>query len=245
MDSASSFDNKIVLITGAARGIGKATAIEFAKKNAKVIAVSRTKNDLLELQSQFPKNIEVWDFDITGDEFFAKMESLDRLDICINNAGVNKPKLIEDVDDATLDLMLDLNIRTTFRTSKIAVKLMKKINQGVIINVTSQMGHVGSPSRTVYCLTKHAVEGLTKALAVEVAPSNIRVCSIAPTFADTPMTKPMFKDENFKNFVYGMIPMKKLVDVQDIVDGILYLCSPKAKMITGTSLLIDGGWTAH
>mgnify|MGYP001241522142 FL=1 len=225
--------------------VGLPLAIEFAKNNARVIAVSRTKNDLLELQSQFPKNIEVWNFDITGDEFFAKMESLDRLDICINNAGVNKPKLIEDVDDATLDLMLDLNIRATFRTSKIAVKLMKKINQGVIINVTSQMGHVGSPSRTVYCLTKHAIEGLTKALAVEVAPSNIRVCSIAPTFADTPMTKPMFKDENFKNFVYGMIHMKKLVDVQDIVDGILYLCSPKAKMITGTSLLIDGGWTAQ
>jgi NAD(P)-dependent dehydrogenase (short-subunit alcohol dehydrogenase family) len=245
MDSSSSFQNKVVLITGAARGIGKATAIEFAKKNAHVIAVSRTKDDLLELQKQYPNNIEVWAFDITGDEFYAKMESLDRLDICINNAGVNQPKFIEDVDDATLDLMLDLNVRATFRTSKFAVKLMKKNNQGVIINVTSQMGHVGSPKRTVYCLTKHAIEGLTKALAVEVASSNIRVCSIAPTFADTPMTKPMFENEEFKNFVYGMIPLKKLVDVQDIVDGILYLSSPQAKMITGTSLLIDGGWTAH
>lgn len=245
MDSSSSFQNKVVLITGAARGIGKATAIEFAKKNAHVIAVSRTKDDLLELQKQYPNNIEVWAFDITGDEFYTKMESLDRLDICINNAGVNRPKFIEDVDDATLDLMLDLNVRATFRTSKFAVKLMKKNNQGVIINVTSQMGHVGSPKRTVYCLTKHAIEGLTKALAVEVASSNIRVCSIAPTFADTPMTKPMFENEEFKNFVYGMIPLKKLVDVQDIVDGILYLSSPQAKMVTGTSLLIDGGWTAH
>jgi NAD(P)-dependent dehydrogenase (short-subunit alcohol dehydrogenase family) len=245
MDSSSSFQNKVVLITGAARGIGKATAIGFAKKSAHVIAVSRTKNDLLELQKQYPNNIEIWDFDITGDEFFEKMESLDKLDICINNAGVNRPKFIEDVDDDTLDLMLDLNVRATFRTSKYAVKLMKKKNQGVIINVTSQMGHVGSPTRTVYCLTKHAIEGLTKALAVEVASSNIRVCSIAPTFADTPMTKPMFENEEFKNFVYGMIPLKKLVDVQDIVDGILYLSSPQAKMITGTSLLIDGGWTAH
>jgi NAD(P)-dependent dehydrogenase (short-subunit alcohol dehydrogenase family) len=245
MDSSSSFQNKVVLITGAARGIGKATAIGFAKKNAHVIAVSRTKNDLLELQKQYPNNIEIWDFDITGDEFFEKMKSLDRLDICVNNAGVNRPKFIEDVDDDTLDLMLDLNVRATFRTSKYAVKLMKKKNQGVIINVTSQMGHVGSPTRTVYCLTKHAIEGLTKALAVEVASSNIRVCSIAPTFADTPMTKPMFENEEFKNFVYGMIPLKKLVDVQDIVDGILYLSSPQAKMITGTSLLIDGGWTAH
>jgi NAD(P)-dependent dehydrogenase (short-subunit alcohol dehydrogenase family) len=245
MDSSSSFKDKIVLITGAARGIGRATAIEFAKQEAKVIAVSRTENDLNDLQKEYPGNIEIWPFDITGDDFFKEMSTLKKLDICINNAGINRPKLIEDVDDETLDLMLNLNVRATFRTSKHAVKIMKNNNQGVIINVTSQMGHIGSPTRTVYCLTKHAVEGLTKALAVEVAPSNIRVCSIAPTFADTPMTKPMFEDEKFKNFVYGMIPMKKLVDVQDIVDGILYLCSPQAKMITGTSLLIDGGWTAH
>jgi len=245
MNSSSSFKDKIVLITGAARGIGRATALEFAKQDAKVIAVSRTENDLNDLQKEYPNNIEIWPFDITGDAFFKEMSTLKKLDVCINNAGINRPKLIEDVDDETLDLMLNLNVRATFRTSKHAVKIMKNNNKGVIINVTSQMGHIGSPTRTVYCLTKHAVEGLTKALAVEVAPSNIRVCSIAPTFADTPMTKPMFEDEKFKNFVYGMIPMKKLVDVQDIVDGILYLCSPQAKMITGTSLLIDGGWTAH
>ena len=245
MNSSSSFKDKIVLITGAARGIGRATALEFAKQDAKVIAVSRTENDLNNLQKEYPNNIDIWPFDITGDAFFKEMSTLKKLDVCINNAGINRPKLIEDVDDETLDLMLNLNVRATFRTSKHAVKIMKNNNQGVIINVTSQMGHIGSPTRTVYCLTKHAVEGLTKALAVEVAPSNIRVCSIAPTFADTPMTKPMFEDEKFKNFVYGMIPMKKLVDVQDIVDGILYLCSPQAKMITGTSLLIDGGWTAH
>jgi NAD(P)-dependent dehydrogenase (short-subunit alcohol dehydrogenase family) len=245
MNSSSSFKDKIVLITGAARGIGRATALEFAKQDAKVIAVSRTENDLNDLQKEYPNNIEIWPFDITGDAFFKEMSTLKKLDVCINNAGINRPKLIEDVDDETLDLMLNLNVRATFRTSKHAVKIMKNNNSGVIINVTSQMGHIGSPTRTVYCLTKHAVEGLTKALAVEVAPSNIRVCSIAPTFADTPMTKPMFEDEKFKNFVYGMIPMKKLVDVQDIVDGILYLCSPQAKMITGTSLLIDGGWTAH
>ena len=126
MDSVSPFENKVVLITGAARGIGRATAIEFAKNNAKVSAVSRTRDDLIKLQKQFPEYIEIWDFDITGDEFIKKMGSLERLDVCINNAGVNRPKLIEDVDDATLDLMIDLNIRATFRTSKAAVKLMKK-----------------------------------------------------------------------------------------------------------------------
>lgn len=191
MNSSSSFKDKIVLITGAARGIGRATALEFAKQDAKVIAVSRTENDLNDLQKEYPNNIDIWPFDITGDAFFKEMSTLKKLDVCINNAGINRPKLIEDVDDETLDLMLNLNVRATFRTSKHAVKIMKNNNQGVIINVTSQMGHIGSPTRTVYCLTKHAVEGLTKALAVEVAPSNIRVCSIAPTFADTPMTKPI------------------------------------------------------
>ena len=159
MNSSSSFKDKIVLITGAARGIGRATAIEFAKQDAKVIAVSRTENDLNDLQKEYPNNIEIWPFDITGDAFFKEMSTLKKLDVCINNAGINRPKLIEDVDDETLDLMLNLNVKATFRTSKHAVKIMKNNDQGVIINVTSQMGHIGSPTRTVYCLTKHAVEG--------------------------------------------------------------------------------------
>jgi NADP-dependent 3-hydroxy acid dehydrogenase YdfG len=129
MNSSSSFKDKIVLITGAARGIGRATAIEFAKQEAKVIAVSRTENDLNDLQKEYPGNIEIWPFDITGDDFFKEMSTLKKLDICINNAGINRPKLIEDVDDETLDLMLNLNVRATFRTSKHAVKIMKILKQ--------------------------------------------------------------------------------------------------------------------
>ena len=136
MNSSSSFKDKIVLITGAARGIGRATALEFAKQDAKVIAVSRTENDLNDLQKEYPNNIEIWPFDITGDAFFKEMSTLKKLDVCINNAGINRPKLIEDVDDETLDLMLNLNVRATFRTSKHAVKIMKNNNQVVIINVT-------------------------------------------------------------------------------------------------------------
>ena len=244
MDSSSSFQNKVVLITGAARGIGKATAIEFAKKNAHVIAVSRTKDDLLELQKQYPNNIEVWAFDITGDEFYAKMESLDRLDICINNAGVNQPKFIEDVDDATLDLMLDLNVRATFRTSKFAVKLMKKNNQGVIINVTSQMGHVGGPIRSVYNMNKWGLEGLTKGMSIDLAKYNIRVNTVCPTFVITPMTKKFLKNKKFKKETLNNIPLGRFAELSEIASSVVFLASDAASMITGTSLLVDGGWTA-
>jgi NAD(P)-dependent dehydrogenase (short-subunit alcohol dehydrogenase family) len=240
------FEGKTVLITGASRGIGKAAALAFSKYKANVIAVSRTEEDLILLQKEAPSKIELWVEDVTKDSFYKRISNLKKIDICINNAGMNKPKFIEDVDDETLDMMLNLNIRSIYKTSQAVTNVMKKEPRGgMILNITSQMGHVGSPKRSVYCLTKHAIEGLTKALAVELAKYNIRVCSIAPTFADTPMTKPMFEDKEFREFVYSMIPLKKLVEVDDIVAGIIFLSSPSAKMITGTSLVIDGGWTAH
>jgi NAD(P)-dependent dehydrogenase (short-subunit alcohol dehydrogenase family) len=240
------FEGKTVLITGASRGIGKAAALAFSKYKANVIAVSRTEEDLILLQKEAPSKIELWVEDVTKDSFYKRISNLKKIDICINNAGMNKPKFIEDVDDETLDMMLNLNIRSIYKTSQAVTNVMKKEPRGgMILNITSPMGHVGSPKRSVYCLTKHAIEGLTKALAVELAKYNIRVCSIAPTFADTPMTKPMFEDKEFREFVYSMIPLKKLVEVDDIVAGIIFLSSPSAKMITGTSLVIDGGWTAH
>jgi NAD(P)-dependent dehydrogenase (short-subunit alcohol dehydrogenase family) len=114
---------------------------------------------------------------------------------------------------------------------------------GSVVNITSQMGHIGSPDRTVYCMTKHAIEGLTKAMAVELAPQNIRVNSVAPTFVETPLTRPMLEDPKFMGFVKDMIPMGRIASVDDVADAVLYLCS--AKMITGHSLLVDGGWTAR
>jgi NAD(P)-dependent dehydrogenase (short-subunit alcohol dehydrogenase family) len=116
---------------------------------------------------------------------------------------------------------------------------------GVIVNMSSQMGHVGSPKRTVYCMTKHAVEGLTKAMAVELAPAGIRVVSIAPTFVVTPMTAGMFQDAEFKKFVYDMVPMGELPVPEDIAQAIVFLASPAARFITGDSLRVDGGWTAR
>jgi len=113
------------------------------------------------------------------------------------------------------------------------------------VQMSSQMGHVGSPGRAVYCMTKHAIEGLTKAMAVELAPEGIRVNAVAPTFVETPLTRPMLEDPEFRDFVYGMIPMKKLATVEDVVAAVLYLVSPGAGSVTGHSLKVDGGWTAQ
>ena len=147
---------------------------------------------------------------------------------------------------ADLDFVIDLNIRAAFRVAQAAARAMVAANAaGSIINMSSQMGHVGSPKRTVYCMTKHAIEGLTKAMAVELATNNIRVNAVAPTFVETPLTKPMLDDPEFRDFVLGMIPMGRLAQVEDVVAAVLYLASPDAGMVTGHSLLVDGGWTAR
>jgi NAD(P)-dependent dehydrogenase (short-subunit alcohol dehydrogenase family) len=247
MPSLAPYDltGQIALVTGAGRGLGRAAALALSGCGATVIAVSRTRSDLETLAAEAAGPVEVWVNDVTQNAFYDRVAGLDRLDICVNNAGTNRPMPIDEVDDETLDLMLGLNVRAAFKTAQAATIAMKKRKSGVIINMSSQMGHVGSPRRTVYCLTKHALEGLTRAMAVELAPFGIRVCSVAPTFADTPMTRPMFENREFHDFVFAMIPMKKLASPEDIAAAIVFLASPAAAMITGDSLRIDGGWTAH
>ena len=153
---------------------------------------------------------------------------------------------MSDVPGDVLDLLLDLNVRASFLTAQAAVRSMKRrAVPGSIVNMTSQMGHVGSPGRTVYCMTKHALEGLTKAMAVELAPAGIRVNSVAPTFVETPMTLPMLEDPAFRSRVLGSIPLGRLATTQEVAAAVLYLVSPASAMVTGTSLLVDGGWTAQ
>jgi NAD(P)-dependent dehydrogenase (short-subunit alcohol dehydrogenase family) len=122
---------------------------------------------------------------------------------------------------------------------------MTRQRSGAIVNMSSQMGHVGSPRRTVYCLTKHAIEGLTKAMAVELAPIGIRVNSVAPTFIETPLTAPMLADEAFRRFVFDRIPMGRLGKPEEVAGAVVFLLSDQASLITGASLLTDGGWTAQ
>jgi NAD(P)-dependent dehydrogenase (short-subunit alcohol dehydrogenase family) len=145
-----------------------------------------------------------------------------------------------------LDTMLSLNVRAAYLAAQGAVRAMQRCgNGGVILNITSQMGHVGSTRRTVYCMTKHALEGLTKAMAVELAPDNIRVNAIAPTFIETPLTKPMLDDPTFQDFVLSRIPLGRIGQPDDVAAAVVYLASPAASMVTGTSLIVDGGWTAQ
>ncbi|MPT22135.1 MAG: SDR family oxidoreductase [Starkeya sp.] len=234
---------KTALVTGAGRGIGRATALALAKAGAKVIAVARTQADLDELAQEGGGRIEAWAADVRDAGLLTRIEAIRDLDILVNNAGGNRPKLMVDVDDETLDWMIDLNIRSVYRVARAAARAMGQ--GGVIVNMSSQMGHVGSPKRTVYCMTKHAVEGLTKAMAVELAPRGIRVVAIAPTFVMTPMTHGMFEDAEFRRFVYDMVPLNELPTPEDIAEGILFLVSPGARFITGDSLRVDGGWTAR
>lgn len=236
-------DGKTAVVTGAGRGIGRATALALAGAGAHVVAVARTQADLDQLAREGEGRIEPLAADVRDEDFLARIEAMGDLDILVNNAGGNRPKMMVDVDDETLDWMIDLNIRSVYRVARAATRAMGE--GGVIVNMSSQMGHVGSPSRTVYCMTKHAVEGLTKAMAVELAPRGIRVVSIAPTFVVTPMTQGMFEDAEFKRFVYDMVPMNDLPVPEDIAQSILFLVSPGARFITGDSLRVDGGWTAR
>jgi NAD(P)-dependent dehydrogenase (short-subunit alcohol dehydrogenase family) len=239
------FDGRLSLVTGAGRGIGRACALALARAGSDVIAVARTEEDLRSLQAEAGGRIHGWREDVTSEAFYERLERLERLDILVNNAGTNRPLAIEAVDPATLDRMLTLNVRAVYRTSQSAVRVMLRAGGGCIVHMSSQMGHVGAPGRTVYCMTKHAVEGLTKAMAVELAPRAIRVNSVAPTFIETELTRPMFADAEFRRSVLDSIPMGKLGSVDDVVGAVLYLCSRGASMVTGHSLVVDGGWTAR
>ncbi len=235
---------KTALITGAGRGIGRACAAAFAAAGAQVIAVARTETDLQSLSADYPESIENWVNDVTKDSFYKRIEALTKLDVLINNAGTNQPEPFVDVDTQTLNLVVDLNVRAMFQTAQSVARVMIKAGSGSIINMSSQMGHVGSPNRSVYCMTKHAVEGLTKAMAVELAPLGVRVNALAPTFIETPMTRSMLDDPGFKEFVQRMIPLGRVGQPNDVAVAALYLASDASAMVTGHSLRIDGGWTA-
>ena len=237
-------NDQLALVTGAGRGIGRACAEGLATAGARVIAVARSKEDLASVAAHSSGRIDVICADVTDKEFIERVTEIQGLSILVNNAGGNRPQAFVDVDRDSLDFMIELNIRAAFNVAQASAKAM--LAQGIagsIINMSSQMGHIGSPNRTVYCMSKHAIEGLTKAMAVELAPNGIRVNAVAPTFVDTPLTKPMLEDPEFKEFVFGMIPLQKLASYEDVVDAVLYLVS--AGMVTGHSLRVDGGWTAR
>ena len=241
---AVDFTGQIALVTGAGKGLGWASALSLAEAGAHVIGVSRTETDLKALQSHYPGRVEYWIEDVLEDGLYDRIESLDKLDIFVACAGSNKPLPITELSLTDINWLLDLNVRAIFRGSQSVARVMLKNESGSIVIMSSQMGHIGFPNRTLYCTTKHAVEGLTKALAVELAPKGIRVNSVAPTFIDTPLTRPMFEDEEFKQTVLDNIAMGHLGSLEDVASAVVFLASSSAAMITGHSLKVDGGWTA-
>lgn len=236
-------DGKVALITGASRGIGRAITERLHADGATVIPVARASEDFEALTASFADRCTPWVGDASSTALLTWIDQQPRIDILVNNVGMNDPKPMAEVSDAVLDRMIDLNVRTTYRVSRHAVARMGE--GGRVINITSQMGHVGSPRRTVYCMTKHAMEGLTKAMAVELAPEGIRVNSVAPTFIETPMTAPMLADPEFAAFVTRMIPLGRTGAPEDVAHAVAFLAGPGGAMITGTSLRVDGGWTAQ
>ena len=242
-------DGKTALVTGAGRGIGRAVSLALATAGAELILVSRTRSQLEEVAHEIAQRgstARVLPFDVTDTTAMRIVfAGLDRLDILVNNAGLNRPQAFLEVDEATLDLLLGLNVRAAFLVAQAAARLMVSRGSGVIINMSSQMGHVGSElNRTVYVMTKHAVEGLTKAMAVELAPKGVRVVSVAPTFVQTPLTKPFFDDPETRKWILDRIPLGRAGTVEDVAQAVVFLASPAASLVTGSSLLVDGGWTA-
>jgi len=242
-------DGKIALVTGAGRGLGRGIALALARSGATVLLNSRSVAELEAVAGEIAAAggaARIIPFDVTDTTTMrAAFAGIERLDILVNNAGINRPQPFLEVDEATLDRLIGLNVRALFLTAQAGARKMLGHGGGVIINMSSQMGHVGSElNRTVYVMTKHAVEGLTKAMAVELAPKGVRVVSIAPTFIVTPLTKPFFDDPSFSKWTHDRIPLGRLGTIYEVANAVVFLASPAAGLVTGSSLLVDGGWTA-
>jgi len=237
---------RVALITGASRGIGEACAEAMVESGARVIAVARSEEGLESLADRLGDSVEIWVEDVNDRSFRERVEKLDQLDILFNNAGTNSPQPFVDIPEDVLDEMIRLNVRALFLAAQSAARVMLRAgNGGSIINMSSQMGHIGAPNRTAYCMTKHAVEGLTKAMGVELAPQGIRVNTVAPTFIETPMTVPMLEDEAFKQWALDCIPMGRIGQLREVVAAVMFLASSDSSLMTGSSLKVDGGWTAR
>ena len=246
--------NKTALVTGAGKGIGKACAIALAQAGAKVIIISRTKSDLDKVSKIIKKtrgSSKSFVCDVTNTKKFNSIvNSLNKLDILVNNAGSNRPEHFIKVKKENMDYLVNLNLKACFNIAQICTKKMletknrKKIG-GSIINMSSQMGKVGGPSRSVYNMTKFGLEGLTRGMAIDLAKNNIRVNTVCPTFVLTPMVKSFFKNLKFKKQMVQNIPLGKVAEESDIATAVAFLAADSSSMITGTSLVVDGGWTAQ
>lgn len=247
-----SLQGRVALVTGAGRGLGRACALELAALGARVLLVARTQAELDDARAEIAYDggsAATFAADLTVEEqataAVAAARRLGEATICVNAAGTNRPGAARDYPVADWDALFAVNVRATFLVCRaFGDALLSTAMPGSIINISSQMGSVGYPGRAAYCASKHAVEGLTKALAVEWAPHQIRVNTVAPTFVDTPLTRPMFEDEEFAAEVTARIPSGRLATLADVANAVRYLACDASAAVTGHSLKVDGGWTA-
>lgn len=243
-------DGKRALVTGAGRGIGLLAARALAAYGAHVTLVARSDADISSAAQAIIEDggrAEALGLDVTDtDAVRAKIAEAPAFDILVNNAGTNRPGPFVDVEPDAFDLVNTLNVKAAFFVAQaVTRRLIAAGRPGSIINMSSQMGHVGAKDRTIYCTTKFAIEGMTKAMAVELAPHGIRVNSVGPTFIETPMTAPYFENEDFKASVLSKIKLGRVGQVEDLAGALILLASNASGLMTGSSILVDGGWTAE
>ena len=245
--------NKVALVSGAGKGLGRACAIALAEAGANLIIISRTQKDLdqvVRIVKKFKSKCKTYVCDITNyNDLKNIINKQSRIDILINNAGTNIPEHFTKVKTKNMERLVKLNTIAAFNLAQLSsIKMIKTKNRkkigGAIVNMSSQMGHVGGRIRSVYNMNKFGIEGLTKGMAIDLAKYNIRVNSVAPTFVVTPMTKNFLKNRKFKRDTLNNIPLGRFAEMSEIASAVVFLASDAASMITGTSLLVDGGWTA-
>ncbi len=246
--------NKNSLVTGAGKGLGMACAIALAEAGSNLVIVSRTKKDLDKVSrivKKFKVKCKSYLCDINNyDQIKKIINDQNKIDILVNNAGTNIPEYFEKVNRKNMEYLVKINTIAAFNVAQLCtLKMLKSKNRkkigGSIVNMSSQMGHVSGPKRSVYSMTKFGLEGLTKGMALDLAKYNIRVNTVCPTFVVTPMTKKFLKNKKFKKDMLNSIPLGRFAELPEISSAVVFLASDAASMITGTSLLVDGGWTAR
>lgn len=242
-------DGKRALVTGAGRGLGLACAAALAQAGAHVTLMARTRTEIEAVAAELSAAggrattlvADVCDIPAVQ----AAIAEAAPFDILVNNAGTNRPKPFLEVSTDDFDAVMAVNVRAAFFVAQaVARRLVDTAQPGSIIHMSSQMGHVGGVRRTIYCASKHAMEGLSKAMAVEFGPMGIRVNTICPTFIETPLTKPYFEDPVFRADVLKKIKLGRLGQPEDLMGAVLFLASDASALMTGSALMVDGGWTA-
>jgi NAD(P)-dependent dehydrogenase (short-subunit alcohol dehydrogenase family) len=240
-------EGKRAIVTGAGRGIGRAMAAALAQAGAEVVLAARSSDEVAAAAAEIGSGANAAVLDVTDLAAVARyFEAADPFDILVNNAGTNRPLPMQDASEEDFDTVIGLNVKSTFFVAQAAARRMIADGRsGSLIHIGSQMGHVGGPNRSLYCASKWALEGMSKAFALDLARHGIRSNTICPTFIETPMTQPFLADESFRASVLAKIKLGRLGQVEDLMGAVVFLASDTSALMTGSSLVIDGGWTAE